>query len=344
MKTNSSLSKNASRPLPAPLRAISWIVIATQFLTPYTNEVSAAMISGAEQLFPQPVAAVPSESQPATEIAAAPTEINRTVPSVERPPVRAIFADPPTEAEIFRARIFGEPIVPMSKPSTADENRALAQALLAFLDRANNEDLAGLLGFLSQYPDSTWRASLLLNLGILYRKTGYFRRALAAWEEAWRLSKSETEQKAKAVADLAISELLELNARLGRFDTLELLFIEIAGRDIRGPATEKVTGAREGLWLMRNRPEVAFRCGPMALDRIRAARNPADAFHQKIHQSCSTTNGTSLAQVLSLANELEMNLQMAKRSAGAPIIVPAVVHWKAGHFAAITREENGMYL
>jgi len=32
---------------------------------------------------------------------------------------------------------------------------------------------------------------------------------------------------------------------------------------------QQITGAREGLWLMKNKPEDAFRFGPMALDRIR---------------------------------------------------------------------------
>ena len=35
---------------------------------------------------------------------------------------------------------------------------------------------------------------------------------------------------------------------------------------------------------------------------------------------------------------------MAFRSPGAPVIVPSVVHWKVGHFAAITRALSGRYL
>src|SRR5437773_762648 len=81
-------------------------------------------------------------------------------------------------------------------------------------------------------------------------------------------------------------------------------------------------------WLMLNRPEDAFRCGPMALDRIRASIRLADAFDDRIRLSRSTVNGISLAELRALANELGMNYQMAKRQPGSPVILPSVVHWK----------------
>ncbi|TAL04809.1 MAG: hypothetical protein EPO07_04705, partial [Verrucomicrobia bacterium] len=95
---------------------------------------------------------------------------------------------------------------------------------------------------------------------------------------------------------------------------------------------------------MQNSPGLAFRCGPMALDRIRASQNPADAFNSKIQDSRSTSNGMSLVQVVDLAGALGMKFQMAKRSPGAKIILPAVVHWNVGHYAALVRGEDGRYL
>src|SRR6266498_683208 len=35
-----------------------------------------------------------------------------------------------------------------------------------------------------------------------------------------------------------------------------------------------------------------------------------------------------------------MHYQMAKRAPGAKVIVPAVVNWKAGHFAALVKEQD----
>jgi RHS repeat-associated protein len=151
------------------------------------------------------------------------------------------------------------------------------------------------------------------------------------------LGKTETHGDARAIVDKAVGELAELNARLGRYDRLEKLFGELGNREISGPATEKLTGEREGLSIMRNQPGIAFRCGPMALDRVRAAANPADAFDPKLTEAQSTRRGLSLANLMALANELGMNYQMAYRAAGAEVITSAVVHWKAGHFAALTK-------
>ena len=38
-----------------------------------------------------------------------------------------------------------------------------------------------------------------------------------------------------------------------------------------------------------------------------------------------------------------LSMQMAKRSPGAAFIVPSVVHWKLGHYAAIVAAKGGRY-
>jgi len=63
---------------------------------------------------------------------------------------------------------------------------------------------------------------------------------------------------------------------------MKVLFAEIGARDVRGPATEKIAGAKQGLGLMENRPENAFRCGPMALDRILLATNQRHGVRKEI--------------------------------------------------------------
>ena len=105
----------------------------------------------------------------------------------------------------------------------------------------------------------------------VYRRTGYFIRALRAWEEAWVIASSAVDPRGKAVADRAVGELAQLHARLGNRERLEQIFTEIEGRDIGGSAGELLVGAKQGLWEMQNQPERAFRCGPLALDRILAS-------------------------------------------------------------------------
>ena len=43
------------------------------------------------------------------------------------------------------------------------------------------------------------------------------------------------------------------------------------------------------------------------------------------------------------AHEVGLNFQMARRPPGATLIVPAVMHWKVGHFAAIVKQSGGLY-
>ncbi|MEY2564931.1 MAG: hypothetical protein QOH88_3124 [Verrucomicrobiota bacterium] len=236
-----------------------------------------------------------------------------------------------------------EPLVPIGGKTAAAENKAIGTFLQAWRNRTDPEAFTLLDGFVGTHPKSPWTAALLVNKGLECRRLGYFSQALDAWQEAWKRGKSETSPQGRALVDRAAGELAELNARLGRFEWLESFFKEIEGRNIQGSATEKIAGARQGLWLMQNKPENAFRCGPMALDRIRARANPALAFDARVINSRSSTQGMSLAEVSELASQLEMKYIMARRDPGASMagLIPAVIHWKVGHYAALTGETNG---
>ncbi len=324
-------SSFSPRKHPRFFQVVTWIVVGSQLLLPIQGSLS---LLAADEIAP-----VPASAPAATNVVA-----NRTVPDVQRPPAVPAFSDEPSDAEFFRARVFAEPLVPLGGATTVEENELLKDVLLAFLRRSSPDDVSAIVQFLEAQPRSAWRGSLLVNLGIVYRKSGYFTKALATWEGAWAALKADTTPHGKALGDRAVGELLELNARLGRMERLGQLLAEIEGRDVRGPATEKVAGAREGLWLMQNQPGLAFRCGPYALDCIRKSIRATDTFHEKIKQSQSTTNGIQLTAVRNLANELGMGYRMAWRSAGTKVMLPAVVHWKAGHYAALVREQNGLFL
>ena len=253
------------------------------------------------------------------------------------------FSQTPTDAEIFSAHVFSQPLVPMGT-TTARENQELAHALTTFLQRSDSDNFGAIEGFLKDHPDSPWRASLLLDLGLAYRYSGWFSKALDCWEQSWALSKNAQAPKQRAIADDAVAELLELNARLGRYDRLETLFKEIQGRNLNPAINTKIRGAREGLWLMLNRPQDAFRCGPMALSQIGPSPSSPPDFYRKILASRSTKKGMSLASVCDLANQLGMNYRMTYRKPGSAVILPAVVHWNVGHYAALVRQQNGKYL
>jgi YD repeat-containing protein len=269
--------------------------------------------------------------------------VNRTVPQVEPPSTDITFSANPTDMEIMHAHIFADQLVPV-KPGTPQEDQDLAQALTAFLQRTTSDDFSAIAGFLDSHPQSVWRISLLTELGIAYRQTGWFSKALACWQEAWDSGKTASDPVIKVVADRAVGKLLQLDARLGRYDRLQILLGEIKGRTMNGAVGNDIGGAREGLWLMQNRPQEAFRCGPMALSQILASEHPGVGTDAQIVNSRSTTNGISLTSVRDLANKLGMNYQMAKRQPGGHVIFPAVVNWKVGHYAALIKQQNGLFL
>jgi len=270
-------------------------------------------------------------------------KVNHKLPVVASPKALA-FTISPKNAEFTMANVFPEPLIPLGGKTTSAENKALAVAISAFTKATDPEKTQILSSFLDQFPNAVWRASLLANLGAIYRSTGYWSKALGAWEDSWHLLAKETEPDGKALGDFVLGELAQMNARLGRCERLETLFKEIRDRDVRGPATEKLAGARQGLGLMQNRPQDAFRCGPMALDRILLAANKSYRGSTQILESRSTKQGMSLVEVNSLAGRLGMSYQMAKRSPGAKVIYPSVVNWKVGHFGALTKEVDDKFL
>ncbi len=253
------------------------------------------------------------------------------------------FSSPPTDDEISRALIFSQSLVPAGQ-TTGTENTALVDMLTTLRNSPEANRETAIQNFLTNNPVSAWRVALLTELGTFYRKTGHFGKAIEVWEDAWNAGKNANGPRIRAVVDLAIGELCQLTSRLGRTDRLRELLAEVENRDITGPATEKIQGAREGLYTMEHFPERAFLCGPLSLNSIQAFIDPDKANNPVLMAAQSTTNGCSLSQIHDLANSIQMDFRIAKRDPGAEILVPAVVHWNAGHYAALIKETNGLYL
>ncbi len=298
---------------------------------------------------------------------------NRTLPKVVPPKTRLEFSARPTTQEIFRARIFEEPLVPIGGEPTTDENLALVGALLGYAQRKGPDDFSSLTAFLDQHPKSVWRAALLTCLGLEYYNTAHYSLCLDAWEKAWPLAKEAKDAKGKAIADRAVGELAYMYARLGRMTESEVLLKSVEGRGLIGAATERITGAREGLWNMQHKPEISFKCGPYALRQILRSDQsllttaPANALTE-IFNFPSTQKGVSLPQVAELSKKVGLNFQMAFRGTApgrgsvtrsnpeitnslrltearsADFIIPSVVHWKVGHYAAMVRQEGDKFL
>jgi YD repeat-containing protein len=264
------------------------------------------------------------------------------LPAVTKPSTEIVFSKDPTDQEITVARCFDAPLEPSSGPVVAGENGALARALMDFHKAPSN--LGPIDTYLAAYPNSRWKASLLLNEALIYRHKARWTKVLPLLEESWSLSKDETKGDIRATADRAFGELTQMHARLGHYERLQALFDQAKGRDVRGAGTEPVREAREGLWTMQHEPGNAFRCGPLALARIFGYTHPKQVLPQELDDFKSTTLGTSLYDVSVWAEKMKLGYQVAYRNPGADVIVPSVIHWKVGHFAALLPGSKNSYI
>ncbi len=137
-----------------------------------------------------------------------------------------------------------------------------------------------------------------------------------------------------------------MNARIGRSDAVDWALDQATGRRFDGDARVQLTNATEGRWVMEHRPEVAFRCGPYALNSIAPLINPtaARAVQDFVREVESPRSGFSLQEVWRMAADHGIALQRAQRAQGSAIIVPSVVHWSVGHFGAIVQRRGSRYL
>ena len=275
-------------------------------------------------------------------------DVDRSILKAMPPSVLGLTSSP-TDDQFLRTGLFPEPLVPVNV-TNPEENRDLARALMAYRAasaRAGASDaVRPLLSFLSSHPNSAWKPALQLNLGLVYRQTGHFSEALAIWQRGWKDSKGLTSRSGRDMANDMVAQLSQLEAYLGRKELLRPLLASIKDRPVGGTPAQLLTDSRTGLYEMIHQPGTSFRCGPLALTRILAYReaDPSPRARLVLDDARSTSHGLSLAMVEQIARQAGMNYQMAYRSPGSAVIVPAVVNWKVGHYAALVARVQGDYL
>ena len=248
---------------------------------------------------------------------------------------RINFSAKPSDLQLKTARIFSEPLLPCTGPVDTGENSDLSRALISYKGKKDQEDVSDLLGFVAAHPSSKWNATVELNVALTLFRSGHLSQAMDLLKSAYERSKNETGE-AKSVADRAITKLLLINARLGREDVLKGLFTEVKGRKFGGSDEEMFLAASQGLAYMSARPDKAFKCGPFSVNSLINLKHPHYGCTTLLLNAKSTKDGSNMSQVQQWAKESGLDLQVAKRAPGAPIIVPAIFHWKENHFAAIT--------
>jgi len=324
--------------LPWPLRLITWVLVISQVLLPFSTQPF--LFTARAQ-----TAALPSTpTSPAPVLTPEHVAVNRTKSDVETPSAEVRFSAQPSDTEIVRARVFSSPLVAANQASDAQENVGLAQALLRFQQRTDPDDAADLESFLTQHPQSRWAVSLRAHLAGHYRQTCQFTKAMPHWQQLRESAKGGTEASLRDTVNEALGEYAQMLVTFGRKVELKALLQEMEARELYGASRVRFDDAVSASWQMEHMPTNTFKCGPYSLYRMRQNLNLPEANHELIHKELSSTNGTSLFQIWSLAKRLGMDVHMAKRSPGAAIPLPCVVHWKGEHFSALVRQEGDYYV
>lgn len=250
------------------------------------------------------------------------------------------LSDEPTDEELLATAFFHEPLALIGGPSNPDDNRDLSRAIRIDLARHNRFNTDALDEFIATHPTSPWRASLLVNLGILYRAIGRYQRALDVWEEAWSITRTAEGPDARDLGDRAVSELALLNAQVGRKERLDSLAPILRDRPPLGPAAERYARAQIGRATMAAHPERTYRCGPFAVSNVWSVLHPRELTPTVLRDATSSVQGTSLAQLVALAAEAGEPMRAMRRAPGTGWVVPSVVHWRVDHFAALVAIET----
>jgi YD repeat-containing protein len=323
------------RPLPLPMRGVTWFLIVIQPFWPMLPQI----LSGA----PVPIQTASASNRLMSPPPAPQVTVNRTIPDLTPPSTDLKFSDNPTDEEIFLARVFTQPIISIGKTSDSAENKDLAVALLAYHNRQDPDDGSAIENFLETHPNSPRYLSLMANLATHFRETSQFSKALGAWQRVWALGKNVTDENGMQVVDNAVADWATFLVTLGRTDDLKLLLSDVNGRNLHGSAATKIFNADNALWQMENQPAKTFKCGPYSLWRVEQTLGLCGAVPPEILTEESTTKGTTLYQNWLLSQKIGLKYQMAKRQPGAEVPLPAVVHWKLGHFSALTKIQGGRY-
>jgi RHS repeat-associated protein len=227
-----------------------------------------------------------------------------------------------------------EPLIPIEgvAKSVAED-----EALRKVLFEGRSEDIPSRLqSYVASYPQSRWRPAIELNLGQYRYRKGFFTRAIEHFKNGYALARDVEGPNASLLAGSSAAQLSQMYARLGRMEDLEPLLKAAETLEVGGSAGQILEGSRSALHIMQTQPGMAFKCGPLALARVREQAKMPQAFHPLIVEAQSPWRGFALAEVSQLASRMGMNMVAVKAPPDlTEIPVPSVVHWKQNHYAAI---------
>jgi RHS repeat-associated protein len=260
-------------------------------------------------------------------------------------PLDPWLAQLPVVERIMSAPVFETPLVFVgNQPPDLVEAATLWVTIDVMRQQGPGVGVPLLEEFIQAYTNSVWNPSLRNNLGFYYRNLGRYSLALDHWLASWEATKTLQDSNGRAVADFALAHLTRLLASLGRKEMLNVIFQETRGWTLDGGALQQMyLVTREAYATMVSAPGIAYRCGSIALANVARVEQPNNPNIAGILSLPSPETGFSLTALKNIADQNQLNLVAVRRAQGDAIIVPAVIHWKLGHYAAITAQEGNRY-
>jgi len=202
----------------------------------------------------------------------------------------------PVVERIMQAPVFENPLVYIGElPPDPNESQDLWSAIDVLRQYGPSTGIPALELFIQSYSNSVWTPSLRNDLGFYYRNKGRYSLALEHWEAAWETTRLADSGSAKAVADFALAHYTRLLASLGRVETLQDIFTETRERALDGgPLQQVFNGTREAFRTMAYHPEIAYRCGSLALNNVAKVLQPGNLNLAAISRVGSPATGFSL--------------------------------------------------
>ena len=244
--------------------------------------------------------------------------------------------------KIAHTPAFSEPLIPMGA-TTRTENDALLHALAVYEHSHRATDFTPFVAYLHRYPHSPWAVAIWTNEGLIEQARGYYDEAIQSLNKAWKAGRQAHGIAQQSLVDYAVANLARLEARFADVGPLTHLVQTVHSRTLMGPSAPLFASAQQSLSEMQHEPELAFRCGPMALKGALTFLYPKRQPDVKLCVVPVTRKGMTLTRLQALAHTVGLPYVMARPTAKAHFPIPSILHWRVNHYATLVGYSHGLY-
>ena len=263
-----------------------------------------------------------------------------------------IFSSRPSDEDISKRRPLAMPVGRL-KASSLRERQAVSAAVTPFASRreAAFYNVSELETFVRENPEGAYRPWVQAALCHEYFRAGKFTKALEGYRAFWQEFESaepvseELELGWKQLMEAVEIEFSDLAARFGEDGEAEALIDAMATRSESVGNAVRFLNVRAALRQARANPAQSYRCGEKAIRwMVENSGAVTPEVNDLLREAVPSGKGFSLAEVRSLAARSGKPLVAAQRQGAQEIPLPAIAHWKAGHYSILSERKEGGYL